>query len=268
MAAELIRGLINNFSTTLVNSISNSATTFDLTSVTGIAAELVVSDFVEMTIDDGTNVEIIHVTGVSGSTVTAVRGQEGTAGTAFAADTTIECRLTRQTVLQVGEWRAVEVLVLGADQTNIDFIVSDYPDVDHKVQFCGVTIATDAQDLRFVQGTGGTPTYQTTTYYHSGNYMTYLAGSNNNPGNNASQLTLMPTASNSALNTLEGTFEMANPSNAAIRHVCDWNFRQQSKKSHGAGVRDTTEAVTAFRFKMASGDFKAGSKFIRYIRTH
>lgn len=262
-----IRGILNNFSTTITSGINNSVTTIPVAAVTGIVTELATSDFVAMTLDDGAQIEIVHVTGVSSLDLTVVRGREGTAAASFASGTAIECRPTKLSVKDSHEWRPVEVITLGSDQTNIDFTVTDFTGVDHAVSFHGVTIATDSQDLQFQQKTGA-GTVQSTTYYHSGNYMTYLSGSNNNPGNNAAQITLMPACSNSALNTIEGRFEMCNPSNSGIRHVTTWQFRQQSKHSVGSGIRDNTEAVTGFRFKMASGDFKAGSKFVRYVRSH
>ena len=266
---EMIRSYINNYTTTLDETIINSDTSFDVVDASAIATALAVAgtDFVVLTIDDTTNVEIVHCTGVASNTITVTRAREGTTAVGFASGTTVECRPTAECILAASEWRAVDVIILGSDQTNIDFVVTDYTG-DQKVVFQGVTIATDSQDLQFQQGTGGGPTYQTTTYYHSGQWDAYNVSLTANHGSNVGQLTLMPTASNSALNTIEGEFEICLPSNSGIRHVCRWNFRQQSKQSWGAGIRDNTEAVTALRFKTASGDWKTGSKFVRYVRNH
>lgn len=262
-----IRGLINNFSTTLDGAITNVATVFNVIDATGISAELAVSNFVPLTIDDSTNREIVHVTSVTANAVTVLRGQEGTAGTAFASGTQIQMRVTRDAMLDRGEWRAVETRILGSNTANVDFIVSDYPGFDHKITFSGVTISVDSADVQFQQGIGATPTYQTVTYYASGNWRTYLSATNNITANNASLMTLLSVASNNVLNTIEGFFQMANPSNAAIRHLCKWELGQQTKDQQGTGIRDVTEAVTAFRFKLSTGSFVAGSKFIRSIRT-
>lgn len=265
---ELVRSYINNYVTTLDETIINSDTVFDVVDASAIATELAVAgvDFVVLTIDDSTNVEIVHCTGVSTNTLTVVRAREGTTAVGFASGTTVECRPTADCIKNASEWRPVEILILGSDQTNIDFDVTDYTG-DQKVVFQGVTIATDSQDIQFQQQTGGS-TIQTTTYYHGGQYDAYNVAITANHGNNVSQMTLMPSASNSTLNTIEGEFEMCLPSNSGIRHVCKWDFRQQSKYSFGAGIRDNTEAVTGFRFKTASGDFKSGSKFVRYVRNH
>lgn len=267
--AELLRSAVNNFSTTLDGSIDGSQTSFDVLDASLLAAELAITgvDFIPITVQDGTDIEIMYVTGVSTNTLTVSRGEEGTSGTAFATGKTVECRLTVETLKTAGEWRPVEVRILGSDTTNIDFDVTDYTG-DQKVVFSDVTIATDAQDVQFQQGTGGGPTFQTATYYASGNFRTYLSSANNVPSNNAAHMTLLSSASNSALNTISGEFFMTNPSNSGIRHVSRWKFCQQSKDQDGVGIRDNTEAVTAFRFFTASGDFKAGSKFIRYVRNH
>jgi hypothetical protein len=267
---ELIRSHINNYSTTINNggTVSSGDTTFTVTDASAITAELAVAgvDFVPLTIDDGVNIEVVWCTGTATNLLTVARGKDGTSAVGFADGVTVECRLTAQSIANSGEWRPVEVMILGSDTTNIDFDVTDYTG-DQKVTFCGVTIATDSQDIQFQQETGGS-TIQTTTYYHSGQYDAYNVSLTANHGTNASQMTLMVTASNSALNTIEGEFEMADPSNSGIRHVSKWMFRQQSKQSWGAGIRDNTEAVTGFRFKTASGDFKTGSKFIRSVRNH
>jgi hypothetical protein len=261
-----IRSLINNFSTTLGENISNVDTTFDLTSTTGLSAKLALCDFVPMTIDDGVNIEIIHVTSVSTLTITCVRGREGTSGTAFSSGAVIECRATDQSINQASEWIPVDVMTLGSDTTNIDFVLTETG--DYKVAFCGVTIATDAQDIQFQQGTGGGPTYQNTNYYASGNWRSYTSSANNVATNNGSEMTLLTSASNSALNTIEGEFIITDPSNSGIRHNAKWRFSQQSKDQEGSGIRDTTEAITALRFKTASGDFKTGSRFILYRRAN
>jgi len=85
----------NNFSTTLDGAITDVATSMTLTSVTGFPA-VGGGDTCQVTIDDGSNVEIVQATAISGSVVTIVRGQEGTSGTAFADLDTVEIRLTKE----------------------------------------------------------------------------------------------------------------------------------------------------------------------------
>lgn len=89
--------LINNFSTTLSGDITSGATSMGLTDATGLASASPYNPFI-LTLDDGTNVEIVKVTAVSGNTVTAmVRAQEGVGPFAFAAaDTVVEARWTKR----------------------------------------------------------------------------------------------------------------------------------------------------------------------------
>lgn len=121
-----LRGYLNNFSTALTNNITNSATSFDLNSVTGVSAQIIATNgYVAMTIDDGTNIEIIHVTGVSGSTITCTRGQEGTSGTAFLAGDTVEIRPTRDSfVMKPFGFGAIEASqsINSATLTKINFV--------------------------------------------------------------------------------------------------------------------------------------------------
>ena len=83
----------NNFSTTLNGAITDVATTMTLTSVTDFPA-VGSGDTAQVTITDGTNVEVVTATAIAGSDVTITRGQEGTSGTAFADTSTVEIRAT------------------------------------------------------------------------------------------------------------------------------------------------------------------------------
>lgn len=84
----------NNYASTLVSSITSGDATFDVTSATGLPS-LTGSNFFALTIDDGVNVEVVWVQGVSTNTLTSVlRGQEGTTASAFAAGCTVEMRPT------------------------------------------------------------------------------------------------------------------------------------------------------------------------------
>ena len=84
----------NNISTTLSAAItSTSATTLTVASPAGLPA-ITGSNYFLMTIDDSTNIEIVKVTAISGSTLTIVRAQESTTASTFANNTPIELRDT------------------------------------------------------------------------------------------------------------------------------------------------------------------------------
>lgn len=97
MAGGGIELWASNAKTTLASDITNSATT--LTVQTGKGAlfpATTAPNYCYVTLDDGTNIEIVKVTGISTDTFTIVRGQGGTTGHAFAAatPTKVELRLT------------------------------------------------------------------------------------------------------------------------------------------------------------------------------
>jgi hypothetical protein len=83
----------NNAYSTLSAGISNSATSFDVASASTFPA-LGGSDHMYLSIIGSSYVEIIKVTGVSGATLTCVRGQDGTTGTAADSGDRIELRIT------------------------------------------------------------------------------------------------------------------------------------------------------------------------------
>ena len=83
----------NNAYSTLSAGISNSATSFDVASASTFPA-LCGSDHMYLSVIGGSYVEIIKVTGVSGTTLTCVRGQDGTTGTAANSGDRVELRVT------------------------------------------------------------------------------------------------------------------------------------------------------------------------------
>ena len=83
----------NNAFSTLSAGITNIATSFDVASASTFPT-LGGSDHMYLSIIGSSYVEIIKVTGVSGTTLTCVRGQDGTTGTAASSGDRIELRVT------------------------------------------------------------------------------------------------------------------------------------------------------------------------------
>ena len=87
----------NNASTTLNGAITDVATSIVV--VNGAAFQSPTgSDYELLTITDGTNIEIVKMTSRSTNTLTVTRAQEGTSGFAFASGSTIQGRLTKETL--------------------------------------------------------------------------------------------------------------------------------------------------------------------------
>ena len=82
----------NNAKTTLSASLNNSATSLSVASSSGFPS-LSGNHYFYATLDDNTNLEVVKVTAVSGTTWTIVRGQDNTSATAFSSGDTVELRL-------------------------------------------------------------------------------------------------------------------------------------------------------------------------------
>ena len=73
---------LNFYQTTLGAALSSTATSLTVSSTTGLPSSLASGQFIPMTLtpasSPGSAYEIVYVTGISGSTLTVERGQEGT----------------------------------------------------------------------------------------------------------------------------------------------------------------------------------------------
>ena len=112
----------NNAFSTLSAGISNSATSFDVASASTFPA-LGGSDHMYLSVIGASYVEIIKVTGVSGTTLTCVRGQDGTTGTAALTGNRVELRVTTAMITDAIADSNVDVFKNITDGTNI--IVAD-----------------------------------------------------------------------------------------------------------------------------------------------
>jgi hypothetical protein len=87
----------NNIQTTLASNITSGQTSISLASATGLPAPTSGQYFV-MTFTSGSTNEIVWVTNVSGTTITCIRGQEGTAAQSFVAGSFASCFPTAGTM--------------------------------------------------------------------------------------------------------------------------------------------------------------------------
>lgn len=90
----------NNAETTLSSGINNSVTTVPVTSA-AVFPTPTANDVFFATIDDGSNIEVVKVTGISSNDLTVVRAQDNTSAAAFGSGAKIELRLTAK-VLETG----------------------------------------------------------------------------------------------------------------------------------------------------------------------
>ena len=120
----------NKFSTTLSTGINNSVTSLSIASATGFPT-ISGGHHAYVTLDngDGTTVEVVKVTGISGTTLTVTRAQDGTSAAAFSAGAKAEIRMT-SALLQDVKDEGPDDTVLKVDQGNNRVgILNTSPDV-------------------------------------------------------------------------------------------------------------------------------------------
>lgn len=260
-----VRGYLNNYSTTLNGAISNSIVTIDVQAGLGAAVgtALTTSDYVALTIDDGTNIEIVHCTSVSTDELTVERGQEGTSGTAFADTDPIEVRPTAAS-LPNNMWEVVETQTLGSASATVDFDISD--GADYRITIVKALHGNTANwNLTvFISG----PTEQVTNYEYSN-----LSGDSNNASFahdrsiSASAILIAKAASPNSDRSVEGTITLVGKT-SAVNFQCDYKVGYQIASGYigetvGRGQwKDASNTLVQARISVDSGTITAGAKFL------
>lgn len=261
------RGFLNNYSTTLTVSATDVATSLSVDSDTAVAATLALDyvDFVSLTIDDGTNIEIVHCTAASGAgTLTVSRGEEGTTGTAFADGTVVEARLTSQGLAESGEWQLVDKVSLTSSAANIDFALDSG---SYKVVLDNVGSESDNVELQVLFGTGVGPTYATTEYYFGSMIMSSAGtGTDVDTGFNVSSIVIFHQSNFESARRIFGEFQIGNVDSTIVQSSARWFTNEMTVSNSGAGVRSVAEAITALRFQFSAGNFRSDSTLLLYKR--
>lgn len=264
------REYINNYSDTLDGSITSGATTIDVVDASLITTALTTGDYVSLTIDDGTNIEIVHCTATSTNQLTVTRGTEGTSGTAFATAVTIEARVTADSFNRP-LWEVVEIQTLGSPASQIDFenLAGTY-----RVTLDSVSFDTNDTYLVLRVGTGATPTYDTGNNYRysKGQQTSGSTTQTNTSGNSISYFQMFDLVYGGAStnDALSGTIRFNKLDDTGIYKSATWQLVQNDfdgsthicRSSDGSGTYPFTTAVTAIRVYAFAGNFKAGSRII------
>ena len=119
----------NNAETTLSSGINNSTTSISVASSSSFPA-ITGSDYFYATIDDATNLEIVKVTAVSGTTWTVVRAQDDTTARAFSSGDTVELRINTAMLTDVVNDARTSTFVKQAftgDGSTTDYTLSQTP---------------------------------------------------------------------------------------------------------------------------------------------
>jgi len=185
-----------------------------------------------------------------------------------ATDSNNTKRDTVQGILDLagGGWEFVSTTTAsGAANYQATGLAAGY---DYKVTGYSVKVGTDGQMIRFVFGTGGTPTYQTSnySYAHDGNYGGTEAGDS---GLNASNIPFTATAPGNSTNE-QGVVDatLFNPADASnYTHLLyTWmgvNTTPDGMAYQGGGFWEDNTAVTALKIEPASGTISGVFKLYR-----
>jgi hypothetical protein len=264
------RGYLNNFSTTLAESISSGDTTFDITDDTGLDGILATADYVALTIDDGTNVEIIHVTANSSGTLTAERGMEGTTPESFANGDPIELRATAASFEPSGGggglWEVIDTVTLAGAETEVKFegLAAGIYEID--LQYVGVDNGGSPPMLLMRVGTGGTPTYQTGSYRYVLMNMLDNSGTPNGsvPGSTGAITLWDAMYDDNAWFTTCGKITTSDLGGTYYKQFMieltqtKSGFGGLTQMRRGSAAWNDTTAVTAIRIYPDAGAFRAG----------
>ena len=144
----------NNAYSTLSAGITDAATSFDVASVSTFPT-IGVSDHMYLSIVGSAYVEIIKVTGVSGTTLTVVRGQDGTTGTAHDSGDRVELRVTTAMLTDAIADSNVDVFKTIEISGQSDVVADSGTDTLTLVASGGTTLTTTADQITIDTPTAG-----------------------------------------------------------------------------------------------------------------
>lgn len=260
------RGYINNYSTTLSAGIDSSTTSISVVDGAPVATALATYKYVVLTLDNGTNVEIVHATASASNVLTVVRAQDGTIGSAFDSGVAIESRVTRSS-FDKQLWEVYEVVDLGVSAANIDFVALQPG--SYRINLVKMAF-NSASNLLMQFGTGAGPTIDAGANYRwiktQGQSTTNVTSNSNSDAGTSFEMF------NTTAQTygLRGTIFIDDIADTTYRSA-RWTLVQpfissaivRSKQAIGSGTWvNTADPITAIRLNISSGLILAGSKLI------
>ena len=127
----------NNASTTVATAINNSVTTLVVASASDFPDISGANDYCWLTIESGTNREIVKATNLSSNTFTIVRAQDGTSAQSWAQDSKVELRLTSALLQDVidglGAGMMMDTDIFTGDGSDTTFNLSRQPDNENNL---------------------------------------------------------------------------------------------------------------------------------------
>ena len=133
----------NNAYSTLSTAINTTATSISVASASSFPT-LSAGDHMYLTIVSETALEVVKVTNVSGTTLTVVRGQDGTSGTAAAAGDRVELRISTIMLQDAFAESNNDVFKAIAVSGQSDIVADSSTDTLTLIASGGTTITTNA----------------------------------------------------------------------------------------------------------------------------
>ena len=145
----------NNAYSTLSAGITDAATSFDVASVATFPDISGASDYMYLSIIGSSYVEIIKVTSISGTTLTCVRDQDGTTGTAADSGDRVELRVTTAMLTDAIADSNVDVFKTIEISGQSDVVADSGTDTLTLVASGGTTLTTTADQITIDTPTAG-----------------------------------------------------------------------------------------------------------------
>lgn len=256
----LLRGLLNNFEDTATVAIGSGDTLINVNNAAAIVSLLATDvDFVPVTLNGGSAVEIVHCTAATTTTLTVTRGQEGTVAQAFPINSLVEVRATALAYTELSEWEPVNIIDITSPVIEIDIPVSTG---STKIVLDQVVPNTNATEIRLQQRKTGTGSPGTSSYYYGGRSGTPSVDAANQ-GSNAMYVVVMANMSGTA--KVYGDIEIPDVDVTEPKQY-RFNIIQRDAHTYGSGRRTQSEAIDLIRLSTDLGGFSAGSRIIVYRR--
>ncbi len=251
-----MRNFANNYATTLNGTISDSVTSFTLTSATGAPTapfDVIIGS------------EIIYVGARSGTACSScTRGAEGTTAVGHTSGDTITHIVTAAAMANVGAFVLLEQHTAASSAT-LDFTtaITSLYDV-YQFEMVNLVPASDA-NLHILFSTNGGSSYLSANYKY-GIAPINDGGSVAGPVSSTSDSKILAWGTIEATASLGvcGTFKLFDPLNASYGKAMTFTGgNQQSNGNYygftGAGFNTGTTAVNAVRFLFSTGNIATGT---------
>lgn len=218
-------------------------------------------------------------TGATGTTVpnaltfsygiTGATSYDGSVAQTIKADTsTSGINLATQGYADRGDVWVLLSTVTASNSATVDFTGLDSG--SYVIYYTDVIPTTTSTTLNFRYGTGGTPTYQTSSYVYSISFNLNTGTSITTSNSTSASSFVLHGVTTGTGEGVSGVLTMLNPSGTSIYHPMTFTANDFNAGNNyyftGGGCWKSTTAVTAGRFYFSSGNISSGTFKIYKIK--